>query len=160
MDCSPSGSSVHGDSPGKNIVMGYHTLLQGIFPIKVSHIVGGFFSLSHQGSPNVMYLSPNFYMSQDFLGFSCFPSTWTHAQWRTWTVATLTVNTAGFLVTAGEGQALTVSTVPRTVGATAVLASKPSLNGSGMLISLSTLDIDEVLPWEVGFSTASHSLEV
>ena len=48
-------------------------------------------------------------------------------------VATVTVNIAGSSSTAGEGQALTVSTVPRTVGATAVLASKPSLNGSEML---------------------------
>ena len=32
MDCSPLGSSVHGDSPGKNIWEGCHALLQGIFP--------------------------------------------------------------------------------------------------------------------------------
>ena len=32
MDCSPSGSSVHGDSPGKNTGVGCHFLLQGIFP--------------------------------------------------------------------------------------------------------------------------------
>ena len=31
MECSPSGSSVHGDSPGKNSGMGCHDLLQGIF---------------------------------------------------------------------------------------------------------------------------------
>ena len=31
MDCRPSGSSVHGDSPGKNTGVGCHTLLQGIF---------------------------------------------------------------------------------------------------------------------------------
>ena len=30
MDCSPPGFSVHGDSPGKNIGVGYHALLQGI----------------------------------------------------------------------------------------------------------------------------------
>ena len=30
--CSPSGSSVHGDSPGKNTGVGCHALLQGIFP--------------------------------------------------------------------------------------------------------------------------------
>ena len=29
MDFSPLGSSVHGDSPGKNTVMGCHSLLQG-----------------------------------------------------------------------------------------------------------------------------------
>ena len=32
MDCSPPDSSVHGDSPGKNIGVGGHALLQGIFP--------------------------------------------------------------------------------------------------------------------------------
>ena len=30
MDCSPPGSSVHGDSPGKNSGVGYHALLQVI----------------------------------------------------------------------------------------------------------------------------------
>ena len=29
MDCSPPGSSVHGDSPGKNTGVGCHALLQG-----------------------------------------------------------------------------------------------------------------------------------
>ena len=32
MDCSPPGSSVHGDSPGKNTGVGCHALLQGFFP--------------------------------------------------------------------------------------------------------------------------------
>ena len=32
IDCSPPGSSVHGDSPGKNTGVGCHALLQGIFP--------------------------------------------------------------------------------------------------------------------------------
>ena len=32
VDCSPPGSSVHRDSPGKNTGMGCHALLQGIFP--------------------------------------------------------------------------------------------------------------------------------
>jgi len=32
MDCSPPGSSIHGDSPGKNTGVGCHSLLQGIFP--------------------------------------------------------------------------------------------------------------------------------
>ena len=31
LDCSPPGSSVHGDSQGKNIGVGCHALLQGIF---------------------------------------------------------------------------------------------------------------------------------
>ena len=33
MDCGPQGSSVHGDSPGKNTGVGSHSLCQGIFPI-------------------------------------------------------------------------------------------------------------------------------
>ena len=37
MDCSPPGSSVHGDSPGKNTGVGYHALLQGIFPTQGSN---------------------------------------------------------------------------------------------------------------------------
>ena len=32
MDCSLPGSSVHGDSPGKNTGVGCHALFQGIFP--------------------------------------------------------------------------------------------------------------------------------
>ena len=32
MDCSPPGSSVHGESPGKHTGVGCHALLQGIFP--------------------------------------------------------------------------------------------------------------------------------
>ena len=35
MDCSPPGSSVHGDSPGKSTGVGCHALLQGIFPNQV-----------------------------------------------------------------------------------------------------------------------------
>ena len=37
MDRSPPGSSVHGDSSGKNVGMGCHALLQGIFPTQGSN---------------------------------------------------------------------------------------------------------------------------
>ena len=37
MDCSPSGSSFHGDSPGKNTGVGCHSLLQGMFPTQGSN---------------------------------------------------------------------------------------------------------------------------
>ena len=37
MDCSPSGSSVHGDSPGKNTGVSCHALFQGIFLIQGSN---------------------------------------------------------------------------------------------------------------------------
>ena len=54
-DCGLSGSSVHGDSPGKNTGVGCHALLQGIFPTKGSnpglpHRRQIFHHLSHQGS--------------------------------------------------------------------------------------------------------------
>ena len=55
LDCSPPGSSVHGDSPGKNTGVGCHALLQGIFPAQGSnpylpHCRQIFHCLSHQGS--------------------------------------------------------------------------------------------------------------
>ena len=34
MDCSPPGSSVSGDFPGKSTRVGCHALLQGIFPVQ------------------------------------------------------------------------------------------------------------------------------
>ena len=37
MDCCLPGSSVHGDSPGKNTGLGCHALLQGIFPTQGSN---------------------------------------------------------------------------------------------------------------------------
>ena len=54
MDCSLLGSSVHGDSPGKNTGVGCHTLLQGIFPTQGSnpgllHCRQILYRLSHQG---------------------------------------------------------------------------------------------------------------
>ena len=55
MDCSPPGSSVHGDSPGKNTGVGCHALLQGIFPTQGSNPdlphCRCLYCLSHQGSP-------------------------------------------------------------------------------------------------------------
>ena len=37
MDCSSPGSSVHGNSPGKNTGVGCHFLPQGIFPTQESN---------------------------------------------------------------------------------------------------------------------------
>ena len=59
MDCSPPGSSVHGVFPGKNTGVGYHFLLQGIFPTQgqnprllcLLHWQAGSLLLSHSGSP-------------------------------------------------------------------------------------------------------------
>ena len=38
MDCRLPGSSVHGDSPGKNTGLGYRAFLQGIFPTQGSNL--------------------------------------------------------------------------------------------------------------------------
>ena len=52
VDCSPPGSSVHGDSPGENIGVGCHALLQGIVrtqglnPCLSPALAGGFFTSS------------------------------------------------------------------------------------------------------------------
>ena len=49
MDCSLPGSSVHGDSPGKNTAVGCFFFIQGICQptdrIQVSHIASGFFTI-------------------------------------------------------------------------------------------------------------------
>ena len=60
MDCGPLGSSVHGDSPGKNTGVGYHALLQEIFPTQGSnrdllHCRQILFQLSYLGSPCIPY---------------------------------------------------------------------------------------------------------
>ena len=77
MDCSPPGSSVLGDSPGKNTAVSCHALLQGIFPTQGSN--PGFpncrqilYRLSHQGSPikiitipiNMLWVMECFYIFQ------------------------------------------------------------------------------------------------
>ena len=64
MDCSPPGSFVHGDSPGKNTGVGCHALLQGIFPITqgpnpgLLHCRQALYHLSHQGSPGILKKVP------------------------------------------------------------------------------------------------------
>ena len=60
MECSSPGSSIHGDSPGKNSGVGCHAFLQGIFPAQGSnpgllHCRQILYQLSHQGS----YQAPN-----------------------------------------------------------------------------------------------------
>ena len=57
VDCSPSGSSVHGDTPGKNTRVGCPP--PGIFPTQglnpgLSHCRWIFYCLSHQGSPRIL----------------------------------------------------------------------------------------------------------
>ena len=60
MDCSSSGSSVHGDSPGKNTGVSCHALLQGIFPtqgsnLRLLHCRQILYCPNHQGSPQIHY---------------------------------------------------------------------------------------------------------
>ena len=59
MDCSPPGSSIQGDSPGKNTWVGCRALLQGIFPTQglnsgLPHCRQILYHLSHQGSPRIL----------------------------------------------------------------------------------------------------------
>ena len=59
MDHSPPGSSVHGDSPGKNTGMDCHALLQGIFPTQGSnpnllHCSRILYHLNHLESPRIL----------------------------------------------------------------------------------------------------------
>ena len=60
MDCSPPGSSVHGDSPGKNTGAGCPALLQGSFPTQgwnpgLPHCRHILYQLSYQGSPHLLH---------------------------------------------------------------------------------------------------------
>ena len=54
MNCSLLGSSVHGDSPGKNTRVGCHAFLQGIFPTQGSDpaLSGEFFTTAPPGKPH------------------------------------------------------------------------------------------------------------
>ena len=59
MDCSPPGSSVHGDSPSKNTGVGCHAQLQEIFPTQGSnpglpHCGWILYHLNHQGRPRTL----------------------------------------------------------------------------------------------------------
>ena len=59
MDCSPPGSSVHGDSQGKNTGVGCHALLKGIFLTRglnpgLLHCRQIVQCLSHQGNPWIL----------------------------------------------------------------------------------------------------------
>ena len=77
MDCSPQGSSVHGDSPGKNTGVGCHALLQGIFPTQGSnpgllHCRRILYHLSHQGSPRILE-----WVTYPFFRGSSQPRDWT-----------------------------------------------------------------------------------
>ena len=77
MDYSPPGSSVHGNSPGKNTGVGCHALLQGIFPTQGSnpglpHCKWILYQLSHKGSPRILE-----WVAYPFSSRSCQPRNWT-----------------------------------------------------------------------------------
>ena len=59
MNCSPPGSSVHGDSQGKHTGLGCHAPLHWIFPTQglnpgLPHCRWILYLLSHQGSPRIL----------------------------------------------------------------------------------------------------------
>ena len=77
MDCSPPGSSVHGDYPGKNTRVGCHALLQGIFLTQglnpgLLHCRSILYCLSHQGSPRILE-----WVAHPFSRGSSWPRNWT-----------------------------------------------------------------------------------
>ena len=92
-DCSPPGSSVHGDSPGKNIGVGCHALLQGIFPTQglnpgLSHCRQILYHLSHQGSPRILEWIAYHFFKETFqprnqTGVSCIAGRF-FTSWATW----------------------------------------------------------------------------
>ena len=74
MDCSPPGSSVHGDCPGNNTGVGCHALLQGIFSTQglnpdLSQCRQILYHLSHQESPLDFWAASSF-PPFTFLAFS------------------------------------------------------------------------------------------
>ena len=77
MDCSPPGSSVHGDSPGKNTRVGFHALLQGILltqslNLGLPHCRRILYQLSFQGSPKILE-----WVAYLFSRGSSWPRNWT-----------------------------------------------------------------------------------
>ena len=87
MDCSPPGSSVHGDSPGQNTGVGCHALLQGDLPNPgmepQSPALQADSLLSEPDMYMILYTetllkSPHFCsFFMDFLGFSTYPTMFT-----------------------------------------------------------------------------------
>ena len=77
MDCSPPGSSVHGDPPGKNIGVACHALLQGLFPTQglnpgFLHCRRILYNLSQQGYTRILE-----WIAHPFPRGSSWPRNWT-----------------------------------------------------------------------------------
>ena len=93
MDCSLTGSSVHGDSPCKNTGVGRHALLQGIFLTQgwnpgLPHCRQILYHLSHQGSLRILE-----WVAYPFTRGISWPRNWTgvccisgrfFTSWATW----------------------------------------------------------------------------
>ena len=78
MDYSLPGSSVHGDSPGKNTGMGCPALLQGIFPTQglnpgLLHCRQILYHLSHQGRPLTLTSLDKCLFSECIKSLLCMP---------------------------------------------------------------------------------------
>ena len=94
VDCSPRGSSVHEDSPGKNTGVVCHALLQGIFPtqgLKPGHLHCKWilYHLRYQGSPQVMAKMvlpgrPGKIAAADKFCIEIFPSPFLHVLSTSW----------------------------------------------------------------------------
>ena len=101
MDCSPPGSSVHGDSPGKHTGVDCHALLQRIFPTQGSNpgflnCRWIFYCLSHQGSPRILEwvacpFSKGFSWPRNWTRVSCIAGGF-FTSWATRTLQTLLVS--------------------------------------------------------------------
>ena len=77
MDCSLPGSSVCGDSPGKNTGVGCRAFFQGVFPTQGSnpglpHCRWILYQLSHKGSPGALE-----WVAYPFSSGSSWPRNWT-----------------------------------------------------------------------------------
>ena len=87
VDCSPPGSPVHGDSPGKNTGVGCHALLQGSSQPRdwtwvscISCIAGRFFIVEPSGKSSSIIISGGRY----FFGLHLKEETAMTLSWKEW----------------------------------------------------------------------------
>ena len=81
VDCSPPGSSVHGDSQGKDTGVGCHALLQGIFPTQglnlgLPHWQADYLPLSYLEGPRTLE-----WVAYPFSKGTFQPRNWTRVSW-------------------------------------------------------------------------------
>ena len=108
MNCSPPGCSVYGDSPDKNTRVGYHDLLQGIFPTQgwtpgLLHWRRILYCLSHQGIPRILE-----WVAYTFSWGSSRPRNWTEVSciaggfFTSWAPREALVSTTFFILWEGH----------------------------------------------------------